>query len=179
MSFPSTVADLKKHGILKNLCKNKDITKIATRQRKRHSSLDRTVYDTGVLNNHHSSRREITTFSQGFKKKRPIRSRGIWCYYIRVDDSLLEYTCTASPRWTNRGRPMPRPLFVWLALPLGQFGQIFELNFWDLAVDYITKGNPGIKLSAFDLKRLFLWMYLRPLKHISFLTVRITIRLMV
>ena len=32
-------------------------------------SLDRTAYDTGVLNNHHNSRREITTFSQGFKKK--------------------------------------------------------------------------------------------------------------
>jgi len=27
----------------------------------------------------------------------------------------------------------------------------------DLAVDYITKGNPGIKLSASDLKRLFLF----------------------
>lgn len=49
----------------------------------------------------------------------------------------------------------------------------------DLAFDYITKGNPGIKLRAFDLKRLFLRMYLRPLKHISFLTVHITIRLMV
>ena len=47
-----------------------------------------------------------------------------------------------------------------------------------LGVDYITKGNPGIKLSAFDLKRLFLQMYLRPLKHISFLTIHITIRLM-
>ena len=27
----------------------------------------------------------------------------------------------------------------------------------DLAVDYITKGNPGIKLSTSDLKRLFLF----------------------
>ena len=27
----------------------------------------------------------------------------------------------------------------------------------DLAVDFITKGNPGIKLSTFDLKRLFLF----------------------
>ena len=48
-----------------------------------------------------------------------------------------------------------------------------------LGVDYITKGNPGKKLSAFDLKRLFLQMYLRPLKHISFLMIHITIRLMV
>jgi len=36
----------------------------------------------------------------------------------------------------------------------------------DVAVDYITKGNPGIKLSTFDLKRLFLQMYLRLLKHV-------------
>ena len=49
----------------------------------------------------------------------------------------------------------------------------------DLAVDYITNGNPGIKLSTFDLKRLFQQMYLRLLKHISFLGVHITIRLMV
>lgn len=68
-AYCPAVADLKKHGILKNLCKNEDIPKIATRQRKWHSSLDRTAYDTGVLNNHHNSRREITTFSQGFKKK--------------------------------------------------------------------------------------------------------------
>ena len=30
------------------------------------------------------------------------------------------------PKIHNGGQPMPRPLFIWLALPSEQFGQIFE-----------------------------------------------------
>jgi len=218
-AYCPTTADLKKHGILKNLRKNKDIVILQPDKGNGSVVLDRTAYDRGILKIINDTSKfkplsndptlnwegKLQRFLRDLNKKGhldqqvydaiyPSGSQPARIYRLPkmhkpqaanctppchpIVSSIGTYNYNLAKFLSNLLQPhIPSEYVASDTLTFvceinglsmeGKFMVSFDVESLftniplseciDQVVDYITKGNPGIKLSTSDLKRLFLF----------------------